>query len=244
MNKQIDINSDMGEIQQLLDNGTYADIMPYISSINVACGGHAGDDDMMTAMVVMAKERGVNIGAHPSFPDRENFGRVIMEMASSAIIETVADQVSHLQKIALNNGSFLTHVKPHGALYNLAVTNNDIAAAIGTGVKNVNERLKLVGLAGSTMLSVWRKMGFDTYGEGFADRTYESDGSLRNRKYDDALIIIPTIAANQAGKMACNEKFNAIDGSQIKMDIQSVCIHSDTPNSVEIAKAVYSVLRL
>ena len=106
MNKQIDINSDMGEIQQLLDNGTYADIMPYISSINVACGGHAGDDDMMTAMVVMAKERGVNIGAHPSFPDRENFGRVIMEMPSSAIIETVADQVSHLQEIALNNGSF------------------------------------------------------------------------------------------------------------------------------------------
>ena len=186
MKSVIDINSDMGELKHLLDDSTYAEMMQYITSINVACGGHAGDDDMMLAMVMMAKEWGINIGAHPSYPDKENFGRIKIDMSSAAISETIAEQITCLKEIASNNGSLLTHVKPHGALYNKAVNDEEIAAAIGTGVKYVDEELKLVGLAGSKMLAVWQGMGFDIMGEGFADRTYEYNGTLRSRKFDDA----------------------------------------------------------
>ena len=243
MKSIIDINSDMGELKHLLDDSTYAEMMQYITSINVACGGHAGDDDMMLAMVMMAKEWGINIGAHPSYPDKENFGRIKIDMTSAAISETIAEQITRLNEIASNNSSLLTHVKPHGALYNKAVNDEEIAAAIGTGVKYVDEELKLVGLAGSKMLAVWQGMGFDIMGEGFADRTYECNGTLRSRKFDDALITDPGIAAEQAECMARNENFTAVDGTALNITVQTICVHSDTPNAVEIAHAVHTALQ-
>jgi|TARA_B100000315_G_scaffold9919_1_gene9640 UPF0271 protein len=238
----IDINSDMGEIQKLLDDGTYAAMLPYVTSINIACGGHAGNDDIMTAMVLMAKEHGVNIGAHPSYPDREYFGRRAMAMTPAEISETVAKQILRLQNIADKNGCALFHVKPHGALYNTAVNDPGVAAAIGAGVQSVNKHLPLVGLAEVNMLTVWKKMGLESIGEGFADRTYESDGTLRSRELDDALITDPEKAAHQAVHMARNETFIAVDGNELNIKVNTICIHSDTPNAVAISKAVHTAL--
>jgi len=242
MKPMIDINSDMGEIQKLLNDGTYAAILPYVTSINIACGGHAGNDDMMTAMVLMAKEYNVNIGAHPSYPDREYFGRRAMAMTPAEISETVAKQILRLQNIADKNGCALFHVKPHGALYNTAVNDPGVAAAIGAGVQSVNKHLPLVGLAEVNMLTVWKKMGLESIGEGFADRTYESDGTLRSRELDDALITDPEKAAHQAVHMAKNETFIAVDGTELNIKVNTICIHSDTPNAVAISKAVHTAL--
>lgn len=242
MNPVIEINSDMGEMQNLLVDGTYAAIMPYVTSVNIACGGHAGDDKMMQKMVVLAANENVNIGAHPSYPDEENFGRIEMDLKPEDISEIVAEQVSRLSNIAKNNGCFLNHVKPHGALYNKAVFEKETAAAIGSGVKEVDNKLILVGLAQSNMLTVWEEMGFATFGEGFADRTYESDGTLRSREFDNALITDPEQAAVQAVQMANEEKITTVDNSTINLAVQTICIHSDTPNAVEIAKAVHIAL--
>ncbi len=233
----MDINSDMGEINRLLDDGTYEKLMEYVTSINVACGGHAGDETMMAAMVVLAKEKGVNVGAHPSYPDRENFGRNDMNMDANELLDTVRDQIQLLADIGTNNGVNLSHVKAHGALYNRAVIDEDIAQTIGEAIIQVDPLLKVMGLAGSKMLSVFDGLGLDTMAEAFADRSYESDGTLRNRKYDDALITDPNKAALQAKNMV-ESTVISFEGKAIEMNAQTICIHSDTPNAVAIAEAV------
>ncbi len=233
----MDINSDMGEINRLLDDGTYEKLMEYVTSINVACGGHAGDETMMAAMVALAKEKGVNVGAHPSYPDRENFGRNDMNMDANELLDSVRDQIQLLVDIGTNNGVNLSHVKAHGALYNRAVIDEDIAQTIGEAIIQVDPLLKVMGLAGSKMLSVFDGLGLDTMAEAFADRSYESDGTLRNRKYDDALITDPNKAALQAKNMV-ESTVISFEGKAIEMNAQTICIHSDTPNAVAIAKAV------
>ena len=233
----MDINSDMGEINRLLDDGTYEKLMEYVTSINVACGGHAGDETMMAAMVVLAKEKGVNVGAHPSYPDRENFGRNDMNMDANELLDSVRDQIQLLVDIGTNNGVNLSHVKAHGALYNRAVIDEDIAQTIGEAIIQVDPLLKVMGLAGSKMLSIFDGLGLDTMAEAFADRSYESDGTLRNRKYDDALITDPNKAALQAKNMV-ESTVISFEGKAIEMNAQTICIHSDTPNAVAIAEAV------
>lgn len=238
----MEINSDMGEIPRLLEDGTYAELMNYVTSINVACGGHAGNEAMMHEMVQIAKEKSVNIGAHPSYPDRENFGRVDLDITSEVLIGTVAKQVTLLKKIANAQNVDLSHVKPHGALYNRAVQNRTVAKAIAEGVHQVDPSLALMGLAGSIMLDVWKMGGFLVIGEAFADRTYEADGSLRNRKYKDALITEPEQAANQARQIIEEGSVTAVDGTMVSIHAETLCIHSDTPNAVELARAVRNVL--
>ncbi len=233
----MDINSDMGEINRLLGDGTYEKLMEYVTSINVACGGHAGDETMMAAMVALAKEKGVNVGAHPSYPDRENFGRIDMNMDANELLDTVRDQIQLLVDIGTNNGVNLSHVKAHGALYNRAVIDEEIAQTIGEAIIQVDPLLKVMGLAGSKMLSVFDGLGLDTMAEAFADRSYESDGTLRNRKYDDALITDPNKAALQAKNMVEGTVIS-FEGKVIEMNTQTICIHSDTPNAVAIAEAV------
>ena len=233
----MDISSDMGEINRLLDDGTYEKLMEYVTSINVACGGHAGDETMMAAMVALAKEKGVNVGAHPSYPDRENFGRNDMNMDANELLDSVRDQIQLLVDIGTNNRVNLSHVKAHGALYNRAVIDEDIAQTIGEAIIQVDPLLKVMGLAGSKMLSVFDGLGLDTMAEAFADRSYESDGTLRNRKYDDALITDPNKAALQAKNMV-ESTVISFEGKAIEMNAQTICIHSDTPNAVAIAEAV------
>ena len=233
----MDINSDMGEINRLLDDGTYEKLMNYVTSINLACGGHAGDETMMTAMVALAKDKGVNVGAHPSYPDKENFGRIDIDMDQNELLDSVRDQIQLLVDIGAENGVELTHVKPHGALYNRAVNDEGVAQTIGKAIMQVDPSLKVMGLAGSKMLTVFKALGLEPVGEAFADRSYESDGTLRNRKYDDALITDPDKAAFQAKNMVEGTVIS-FEGKVIEMNAQTICIHSDTPNAVAIAEAV------
>ncbi len=233
----MDINSDMGEINRLLDDGTYEKLMNYVTSINLACGGHAGDETMMAAMVALAKDKGVNVGAHPSYPDKENFGRIDMDMDQNELLDSIRDQIQLLVDIGAENGVELTHVKPHGALYNRAVNDEGVAQTIGKAIMQVNPSLKVMGLAGSNMLTVFKTLGLEPVGEAFADRSYESDGTLRNRKYDDALITDPDKAAFQAKNMVEGTVIS-FEGKVIEMNAQTICIHSDTPNAVAIAEAV------
>ena len=234
----IDINSDMGELNHLLADGTYEKLMDHVTSINVACGGHAGDDEMMAAMVLMAKDKGVSIGAHPSFPDKENFGRKEMEdIDPNDLNDSIRDQIEKLVDIASEHEMELTHVKPHGALYNLAVNNEEISQTIAEAIIDVDSSYKAVGLAGSKMLTVFDALGLDIISEGYVDRIYEADGTLRSRKFDDALITDPQKAADQMKEML-NGNIIAVDGTSVPINISSVCVHSDTPNAVDIAQAV------
>ncbi|MFN7994512.1 MAG: 5-oxoprolinase subunit PxpA [Bryobacteraceae bacterium] len=220
----IDLNCDMGELP---DAALEEALMAYITSANVACGGHAGDPATMRRTVDLARKHGVAVGAHPGYPDRANFGRLELRLSEAEIAQTVADQIRALTEIAGD----LAHVKPHGALYNVAAKNEAVARAIGEGAASVNRDLVLVGLAGSAMLDVWRGMGFRTAAEAFADRRYEPDGTLRPRKFADALITDPQSAAAQAVRFAKEGR------------AQTICIHSDTPGSVTILAAVAEALR-
>ena len=234
----MDINSDMGELNHLLADGTYEKLMDHVTSINIACGGHAGDEEMMAAMAIMAKDKGVHIGAHPSFPDKENFGRKEMEdIDPNDLNDSIRDQIEKLVDIASEHEMELTHVKPHGALYNLAVNNEEISQTIAEAIIDVDSSYKAVGLAGSKMLTVFDALGLDTISEGYVDRTYEADGTLRSRKFDDALITDPQKAADQMKEML-NGNIIAVDGTSVPINISSVCVHSDTPNAVDIAQAV------
>ena len=234
----IDINSDMGELNHLLADGTYEKLMDHVTSINVACGGHAGDPEMMNVMVALAKSKGVKLGAHPSFPDKENFGReVIEDFDPNELLDSIRDQIETLVDIASEHEMELTHVKPHGALYNLAVNNEEISQTIAEAIIDVNSSFKAVGLAGSKMVAVFDELGLDVISESYVDRMYEADGTLRSRKFDDALITDPKKAANQMKSML-NGNIVAVDGTAFQVKIQSVCVHSDTPNAVEIAAAV------
>ena len=194
----IDINSDMGELNHLLADGTYEKLMDHVTSINVACGGHAGDEEMMAAMVVMAKDKGIKIGAHPSYPDKENFGREEMEdIDPNELLDSIRDQIEKLVDISSEHEMELTHVKPHGALYNLAVNNEEISQTIAEAIIDVDSSYKAVGLAGSKMLTVFDALGLDTISEGYVDRVYEADGTLRSRKFEDALITDPQKQQNK-----------------------------------------------
>jgi len=219
----IDLNCDMGELP---DAALEEALMPHITSANVACGGHAGDASTMRRTVELARWHGVVVGAHPGYPDRVNFGRVEMALSAGQIAQTVCEQIGALAAIA----GHLAHVKPHGALYNVAAKYPEVARAIGQGVARFGKQLVLVGLAGSAMLDVWREMGFRTAAEGFADRRYEPDGSLRSRKFADALITDPGDAAAQALRLASEGR------------VQTICVHSDTPDAVRIVAAVARVL--
>jgi len=224
----IDLNCDMGE---LADTRREAALMEYITSANIACGGHAGDDETMERTARLAIARGVNIGAHPGYPDRENFGRVAMPMGAAAIAATVTEQIERLDAVTRRLGARIVHVKPHGALYNVAVRDSAVARAIGEGVAAWSRGVTLFGLAGSPMLEVWRRMGLAVAGEGFADRRYEPDGTLRSRQFPDALITDPAAAAAQAVQFA-------------RAGIaRTICVHGDTPGAVAILKACSEALQ-
>ena len=237
----IDVNSDVGEFPHLLEDGTYYQLMDYITSINIACGGHAGDYNLMKAMIRMGIEKNVNIGAHPGYPDKENFGRKIMVMNPPDIMDTIMKQIENLFEIAAAEKTEVQHVKPHGALYNQAIKSSTIAHAIGLAVKKIDPQLTIVGLSNSIMIDTWRDMGLIVAEEAFADRTYETDGSLRDRKFNNALITNPAQAAKQVMMIIKRGEIISVDGNTISINAQTICIHSDTPNALAIAKAVKNI---
>jgi UPF0271 protein len=223
----IDLNCDMGELE---DAAHEAALMEYITSANIACGGHAGDETTMERTTRLALARGVRIGAHPSYPDRANFGRVEMAMPAAAIAEAVREQIEMLERVVAKLGGQVAHVKAHGALYNVAARDETVARAIGAAVAGWNAKAIVFGLAGSRALDVWRGMGLPIAAEAFADRRYEPDGSLRPRKFADALITDPAEASAQAMRFAYEGK------------VQTICVHGDTPGAVNILKACREAL--
>jgi len=218
----LDLNCDMGELE---DAAHEAALMEHITSANIACGGHAGDESTMERTARLALARGVRIGAHPSYPDRANFGRVEMAMPPEEIEKAVREQIERLERVVRKLGGQIAHVKAHGALYNVAARQETVAHAIGAAVAGWNAGATVFGLAGSQALEVWRGMGLPVAAEAFADRRYEPDGSLRPRKFADALITDPAQAAAQAARFAR-------EGIA-----QTICVHGDTPGAVEILKA-------
>jgi len=240
---RIDLNCDMGEIPEAIADGTQEALMSSLTSVNIACGGHAGDDASMKATIEQALRHKVAIGAHPGYPDRANFGRLELNLSMDAVADFVFDQVRALVSIAQSCGTQITHVKPHGALYNQAANNPELASAIARGVAKWSREVSLVGLAGSCMLDVFRDAGFKVAAEAFADRRYESDGSLRSRKFPNALLKDPAEASQQALNIVERGKVIAADGSKVTVDAQTLCIHGDTPGAIQIAAAVSQKLR-
>lgn len=228
---KMDLNCDMGEVPAAIEDGTQEALLQSVSSVNIACGGHAGDEASMETTIRQAMRRGVSVGAHPGYPDRENFGRLELAMAPDAIAQSVFEQLVLFGQVAGRCGAPVVHVKAHGALYNQAVRDAVIARAIAEGTARWRKDVVLMGLAGSPMLDVFRDCGFEVAAEAFADRTYEADGTLRSRKLPDALIRDPEAAAEQA--LRITERGTA----------QTICIHGDTPGAVRIAAAVAGKLR-
>ena len=239
----MDINCDMGEIPRLLKDNVYSDLMDHVTSINLACGGHAGDLSMMRELIRIAKRKNVRIGAHPSYPDRENFGRLVLEMDSEELLRSICDQVRSLIKIAEEESVSISHIKPHGALYDQAAKDAHLAWVIGSAVDRVEPDLDIICLSGSSMVRILEDMGLKVVQEAFADRTYERDGGLRDRRSDRALITDPQKAADQARSIIEDKKVITLDGSEISVQAQTLCIHSDTPNAIAIAQEVRLVLQ-
>lgn len=233
----IDINSDLGESPQAIADGSDLELMRFITSANVACGGHAGNESTMKQTLTAARELKVAVGAHPSFPDRQNFGRVLMPLSAAGIEATVREQILSLAAVAETLGMRITHVKPHGALYH-AARERPVAEAIGRAAASIDPQLLMIGQAGSSTLEHWRAMGLRGVGEAFADRAYQKDGGLRSRSLAGALLDVPGRAAAQAQEIVMRHRAITNDGDEIQIHAETLCIHSDTPNAGSIAREV------
>ncbi|TAM49813.1 MAG: 5-oxoprolinase subunit PxpA [Acidobacteria bacterium] len=238
----IDLNADVGELPDALDDGREEALLGLVTSANIACGGHAGDERTMAAVLGLARRLGVAAGAHPGYPDRATFGRVSAGMDADAIERTVFEQVRALAAAASRAGTVLLHVKPHGALYNDAAGDAGVAAAVARGVARWGRSVALVGLAGSRCLQVYDGYGFEAVGEGFADRAYEANGTLRSRALPGALHADPRVAAAQAVRIAVRRRVGTFDGGEIGLDARTICVHGDSPGAADVARAVRAAL--
>jgi 5-oxoprolinase (ATP-hydrolysing) subunit A len=239
---RIDLNSDVGESYGAWRMGDDESLIPLVSSVNIACGAHAGDPQVMERTVELAMRHGAAVGAHPGYPDRDGFGRRDLAMSAAEIEASLIAQLGALAAFVRLAGGRLTHVKPHGALYNRAAHDGELAATICRAVRRFDESLVLVGLAGSPMLDVARGEGLHAAGEAFADRAYEGDGTLRSRRLPGALLKTPEAAAEQALSIATLGSVISHDGTTIRVQADTICIHGDTPNAVEYARQVRRAL--
>lgn len=237
MNAQfIDINADLGESPEAIANGNDRELMQYVTSANVACGGHAGDAWTMEQTLLAAKALNVGIGAHPSFPDREHFGRVAIAIPPTEIEAAVSRQLDALVQVADEVGVRVTHVKPHGALYH-ATRNRDVALAVGKAVLRLDAGIIMLGQAGSHSLDFWRELGLTCAAEAFADRAYEDDGTLRSRDLPGA-VLTPEQAAEQALNIVLRQQVITTGNRVLPVVANSICIHSDTAGAIEIARHI------
>lgn len=234
----VDLNCDMGESTAGHKIGDDEGIMPFISSANIACGFHGGDPQVIAATIDLAKKYQVAIGAHPSFPDLENFGRKEMDLDPQAIRNLIIYQVSAMKGMVESMNAVLTHVKPHGALYNMAARRQDYAEAIADAMMAIDPNLVLFGLAGSKMLSAAAEIRLRTCAEVFADRSYQDDGSLTPRTQPGAMIKDLQQAVQQVVGMVKEGRVRSMNGRWIELKADTVCIHGDTPGAAEYAKAI------
>lgn len=239
----VDLNCDLGESFGAYTIGLDAQVIPHVSSVNIACGYHAGDPVVMEKTVALAKEHGVAIGAHPGFPDLMGFGRRPMNITLVEAGAYVTYQLGALLVFVKAQGLKLQHVKPHGALYNMAAKDEALAKAIAQSVASVDSNIRLMGLAGSLMLKEAEKAGLPVISEVFADRAYNDYGSLVNRKLPGAVIYDAQQAAARAVMMAKEHKVISINGKEIPLQADSICVHGDNAQAIELVCTIRSALQ-
>ena len=238
----IDLNADVGESFGAYSLGHDADLIPLITSANVACGFHAGDPGVMRATVALARQHGVAVGAHPGFPDLVGFGRRELKATPTEVEDAVAYQIGALAGIAAAEGLRLQHVKPHGALYNMAVVDGALADAIARATASVDPSLILLGLPGSQLVLAGSRAGLRTASEGFADRAYLPSGALVPRSQSGAVIEDADTVVSRAIMMAREHVVMAIDGTRVAIEVDTICVHGDTPGAAVLARRIRAAL--
>ena len=235
---EININCDLGEKSKHHSNKHDPDLLKIVNSANVACGYHAGDEETMNQVVEISKKNGVSIGAHPSFNAPENFGRERMNLSSSEIRKLIINQYEILQNIAVKHGEKVTHIKPHGALNNMACEDIELSTTLAKSIKEISKDLIYLVPTGSKMEEAAKKLDMKIACEIFADRNYEDDGNLVSRKKPNALITDPEQAKKHVLTMVKNQTLNCHSGKQIPCEIDSICIHGDNESSLATAKSI------
>ena len=235
---EININCDLGESSKLHSTENDPLLLGIVNSANIACGYHAGDKATMAKTIEVSKKNNVSIGAHPSFNDPENFGRKRLDLPAKEIKKLIIDQINILTSIANDKKIKVTHVKPHGALNNMACENYDLAKVISESIIEANKDLIFLVPTGSQMEKAGKKLNLKVAAEIFADRNYEDDGNLVSRKKDNALITDPEIAKKHVIKMIETQALNCYSGKQIPCDIDSICVHGDGKSAVSTAKEI------
>ena len=235
---EININCDLGEKSKFHSIKNDPELLNIVNSANIACGYHAGDEETMNMVIKISKSNGVSIGAHPSFNDPENFGRKKINLSSSEITKLITTQYEILQKIAQTHGENVTHIKPHGALNNMACEDFDLANTISKSINNIDKNIIFLVPTGSQMEIAAKKLNMKIACEIFADRNYEDDGNLVSRVKDHALITDPNMAKKHVLSMVNNQAINCFSGKQIPCKIDSVCIHGDNESSLATAKSI------
>ena len=235
---EININCDLGEKSKFHSIENDPELLNIVNSANIACGYHAGDEQTMEMVIQISKRNGVSLGAHPSFKDPENFGRKRMNLSSLEIKKLIFDQYEILQKIAQKYNENVTHIKPHGALNNMACEDLELATTLAVAIKEINKDIIYLVPTGSQMEVAAKKNGLKIACEIFADRNYEDNGNLISRSKPNALIIDPQLAKNHVLSMVKNQAINCLSGKQIPCEIDSVCIHGDNESSLATAKSI------
>ncbi|WP_018477171.1 5-oxoprolinase subunit PxpA [Pontibacter roseus] len=239
----VDLNCDLGESFGAYYMGNDEQILPFVTSANIACGFHAGDPSVMRKTVQLCLQHNVAIGAHPGLPDLVGFGRREMAVSPAEAFDMVVYQIGALMAFVQAEGGLLHHVKPHGALYNMAATNSALATAIAEAVYKVKPNAILYGLAGSELVKAGMKLGIQTAHEVFADRTYQQNGTLTSRRQPDALITNQEQAAQQVVRMVKEGKVKSQQGQDVAIQADTVCLHGDGPHALAFARHIREVLQ-
>lgn len=242
MPRTIDLNCDLGEAPASAGCELDEQLLAVVSSANIACGGHAGDDERIRRTVALAQQMGVAIGAHPSFPDREHFGRREMQLSSAAVADLVEEQARKVQQAAESIGGVLHHLKPHGALYHQAAHEPEVLAGMIAALRKLGGNIHLIGLAGSWGIAEARRQKISVLEEFFADRHYQADGNLVPRSDPDGVIHDAEVAAERVLLALKNHVVRTRGGSELPLRIDTVCLHSDTPQAIALAKTLRSRL--
>ena len=235
---EININCDLGEKSKYHSIENDPELLNIVNSANIACGYHAGDEETMNMVIKISKSNGVSIGAHPSFNDPDNFGRKRINLTSSEINKLITNQYEILQKVAQKHNEKVTHIKPHGALNNMACEDFELANTIAKAINNIDKNIIFLVPTGSQMEIAAKKLNMKIACEIFADRNYEDDGNLVSRSKDHALITDPEVAKKHVLNMVKNQALNCYSGKQIPCEIDSVCIHGDNQSSLATAKSI------
>lgn len=240
---RMDINCDMGEGFGVYGLGEDEDILAFVTSANIACGYHAGDPSVMRRTVRLALDKGVAIGAHPGLQDLAGFGRRNMGISPQEAYDITVYQIGALYGFLRAEGAAMQHVKPHGALYNMAAQSKELAEALAEAVYKVNPELILFGLSGSELIAAGERIGLQTASEVFADRTYQRDGSLTPRSRADAVIVDADISLQQALRMAKEGKVRSLQGGDVQLRADTICIHGDGAHALSFAQSIRQALQ-